>query len=149
MGGGLASDHVVEVCEYFRFYPPAQAQAEKEDAASNRGCEPRLGPLGFHKSKLSEGLLHLQLPRVRKEGGADALSPRAQQHHGAAPHPVLAGQVHRLDFQLDRVGAGKLQHPRLFRQVQQWSSTRVLCVAVVLLHKNKVKRLIWKSGTLV
>ena len=82
---------------------------------------------------------HLELSGVRKKGGTNAFSARTQEHHGAAPHPVLAGQVHRLDFQLDRVGAGKLEHPRLFRQVHQWSSTRVLCVAVVLLHKIKVK----------
>ena len=43
---------MVEVCEYFRFYGSAQAEAQKEDAASNRRCEPCLSHLGFDKYQL-------------------------------------------------------------------------------------------------
>ena len=50
--GGFSRDHMVEVCEYFRFYGSAQAEAQKEDAASNRRCEPCLSHLGFDKCQL-------------------------------------------------------------------------------------------------
>ena len=152
VGRGLAGDHVVEVGEDLRLDLPAQAETQEEHTAGNRGCESCLSNLGLNFFQMLRTFFckrHLELPGVRKKGGTNAFSARTEEHHGAAPHPVLAGQVHRLDFQLDRVGAGKLEHPRLFRQVHQWPSTRVLCVAVVLLHKIKVKRLIWKSGTLV
>ena len=55
VGGGLAGHHVVEVCEYFRFYARTQAEAEEEDAASNRGCEPSLSHLGCDCKNVNVG----------------------------------------------------------------------------------------------